>query len=165
MQPSRRLFPVCTLFFLMLACPAVFAKGGDRVQVGKSLYVAQDEAVGDVVCIGCSIHMEGSCGDLVAIAGSIEVDGDVGGDAVVIGGSLHLNEHATVSGDAVAVGGRVARHPDAIVKGEVSSRSGAGILVGLVVVPLLPLILIVALIVWLVGRNRQPAPMQPWQPR
>ena len=162
MQPSRRLFPICTFLFLLLASPTLFAKGGDRVQVGRSLYVAQDEAVGDVVCIGCSIHMEGSCGDLVAIGGSIDVDGDVGGDAVAVGGSLHLDEDANVAGDVVSVGGRVWRHPNAIVKGEISSRSGVPILIGLVVVPLLPLILIVALIVWLLSRNRRPA--SPGQP-
>ena len=163
MQSSRRLFPVCTLSFLLLAGCALFAKDGDLVQIGKSISVAQNEEVGDVVCIGCSVHMEGSCGDLVVIAGSATIAGDVKGDAVAILGSVHLEEDASVSGDVATVGGRVWRHPNATVKGDISSRSGIPLLIGLVVVPLLPLILIVALIVWLVNRSRRPAPLQPGQ--
>ncbi len=164
MRTSSRLLPVCTLLFVLLACSSLFAKDDDRVAVGKSITVEQDESVGDLVCIGCSIHMAGECGDAVAIGGSIHVDGDVRGDAVAVFGSLRLNEDASVAGDVVAVGGRVYRHPNATVKGEVSSRSGIPILIGLVVVPLLPLILIVALIVWLVSRNRRrPAPLPPQQ--
>jgi hypothetical protein len=146
---------------LLLASTTVFAKGGDRFQFGKSVYVAQDEAVGDVVCIACSIHMDGSCGDLVALGGNITVGGDVDGDAVAILGSLHLDEDATLAGDAVSVGGRVWRHPNATVKGDISSRSGLPILIGLVAVPLFPLILMVALIVWLVNRSRGPSPTRP----
>jgi hypothetical protein len=140
----------------------VFADN-DRVSIGNSITVQQDESVGDVVCIGCSIHMAGSCGDIVTVGGSIDVDGDVNGDAVVVFGSMRLNEDASVAGNAVAIGGRVLRHPNATVKGEVSSRSGIPILIGIVVAPLLPLILIVALIVWLVNRSRRPAPLPPQQ--
>ena len=107
--------------------------------------------------------MAGSCGDIVAIGGSIDVDGDVSGDAVAIFGSLRLNEDASVGGDAVTVGGRVLRHPNATVKGEISSRSGIPILIAIVVAPLLPLILIVALIVWLVNRSRRSAALPPQQ--
>ena len=120
--------------------------------------MTQNESVGDVVCIGCSIYMEGSCHDVVAIGGSIAIDGDVAGDAVAVAGSLRLNEDATVAGDAVSVGGSISRHPDAVVKGEMKSQSGIPLLIGLVIVPLLPIILIIALIVWLVGRNRRASP-------
>ncbi len=161
MQSSRRPFSLCTLFFLLFASSALFAKDGDLVQVGKSISVGQNEQVGDVVCIGCSVHMKGSCGDLVVIAGSATIDGDVKGDAVAILGSIHLDEDASVSGDVATVGGRVWRHPNAAVKGDISSRSGVPILIGLVVVPLLPLILIVALIVWLVNRSRRTDPLPP----
>lgn len=160
MQPSYRLFSL-SLLFVLLAHSALFAKDGDRVQIGRSISIGPNEAAGDVVCIGCSIHIEGSCGDVVAVGGSIVVDGDVAGDAVAVGGSLQLNEDATIAGDAVSVGGRVRRHPNATVKGTVSSRSGIPLLIGLVVVPLLPLILIVALIVWLLDRRRRPGPVQP----
>lgn len=161
MRPATRLLPVCTLLFVLLACSAPFAKDNDRIAIGKSITVGQDESVGDIVCVGCSIQMAGSCGDIVAVGGSIHVDGDVNGDAVAIFGSLRLNEDASVAGDAVAIGGRVYRHPSANVKGEVSSRSGIPLLIGIFVAPLLPLIVIIALIVWLVNRNRRPAALPP----
>lgn len=161
MNPRR--LSLCTLLFVLLACSALFAKDADRIAVGQSITVGQDESVGDIVCVGCSIQMAGSCGDIVAVGGSIEVDGDVSGDAVAIFGSLRLNEDASVGGDAVTIGGRVLRHPNATVKGEISSRSGIPILIAIVVAPLLPLILIVALIVWLVNRSRRPAVLPPQQ--
>lgn len=161
MQPSCRLFAL--FLFLLLSSSALLAKDGDIVQIGKSISVAQNEQVGDVVCIGCSIHMEGTCGDLVAIGGSVTIDGDVRGDAVAIGGSLRLDEDARVSGDVATVGGRVWRHANATVKGDISSRSGVPLMIGLLVIPLLPFILIVALIVWLVNRGRRPAPVYPGQ--
>lgn len=163
MQPSPRLFPVCILVLVLLAGSALFAKDGDIVQIGKSISVAQNDEVGDVLCIGCSVHMEGTCGDLVVIGGSAAIDGDVKGDAVAILGSVRLDEDASVSGDVATVGGRVWRHPNATVKGDISSKSGVPLLIGLVVAPLLPLILIVALIVWLVNRSRRPRPLQPGQ--
>ncbi len=79
MQFSRRLFPVCLLLFLLLARSPLFAKDGELIQVGRSISVAQNEAVGDLVCIGCSVHMEGSCDDLVVIGGGAAIDGDVQG--------------------------------------------------------------------------------------
>ena len=152
----------CTLLFVLAGCSPLLADN-DRVQFAKSIHVAQDESVGDVVCIGCSIYMEGKCGDVVAIGGSMLVDGDVKGDAVAVGGSIRLNDNAVVNGDVVTVGGRLSRDPDAVVRGTTSSQSGIPILIALVLVPLLPVILIVALIVWLMRRDRRPAQTQPYQ--
>ncbi len=157
MQASIRFFYPATLLMLLLAGSALFAKDGDRVHFASSITVSQDERAGDLVCIGCSIHMQGTCGDVVAIGGSIDVSGDVRGDVVAIGGSLRLDEDASVSGDAVTVGGRILRHPNAVVKGNVSSQSGTLVFLGLIAVPLLPVILIVALILWPFNRRREPA--------
>lgn len=133
--------------------------GGDRVQFAQSITIGADERVGEVVCIFCSIHMAGTTsGDVVAVFGSAIVDGIVNGDVVAVGGGIKLGEDASVSGDTVAIGRGLYRHPNAVVKGEVVSQAGPIILLGLVVVPLLPIILIVALIVWLLRRNRYPAP-------
>jgi hypothetical protein len=92
------------------------------------------------------------------------VDGTVKGDVVAIGGGVLLGDNASVSGDVVTVGGHLSRHPNAVVKGDVSEQSGALVLVGIFLVPLIPLILIVALIVWLVSRNRSPMPARVGQP-
>lgn len=154
---------VFSALFLALASPTLYARAGDQVHFAQSISVGEDETVGSLVCIGCSIRVDGTCEDVVAIGGSIMVDGTVQGDAVAIGGGMRLGENASIAGDVVTVGGRLWRHPNAVIKGGVSSHSGALVLVGIFLVPLIPVILIVALIVWLVSRNRRtvPAPVRP----
>jgi len=145
---------------LLVAAPAALnarAKG-DRVQVGRSIVVGENEEVGNVVCIGCSVHIMGTCGDVVAIGGSITIEGTVQGDAVAVGGGMHLGDNASISGDVVTVGGGLSRHPNASIKGDVSTQSGPLIFLGLFFVPLIPVVLVVALIVWLVKPNRPRAP-------
>jgi L-asparagine transporter-like permease len=151
-----------SLAVLMLVVPtaSLANDGGDRVQFFQSISVDPDDHVGDVVCIFCSIRMAGSCGDTVAIFGNIVIDGTVTGDAVSIGGGIKLEEDANVSGDAVAIGQGVYRHPNSTVKGQVVSQAGPVILLGLIVIPLLPVIIVVALVVWLVRRNRYVPPAQ-----
>jgi L-asparagine transporter-like permease len=151
-----------SLAVLMLVVPtASFANdGGDRVQFFQSISVDPDDHVGDVVCIFCSIRMAGTCGDAVAIFGNIVVDGTVTGDTVSVGGGIKLGEDASLSGDAVAIGQGVYRHPNSTVKGQVVSQAGPVILLGLIVIPLLPVIIVVALVVWLVRRNRYVPPAQ-----
>ncbi len=149
------------LFMALFAvtAPALYARSGDQVHFGQSITVGEDETTGSLVCIGCSIRMAGSSEDLVAIGGSITVEGRVQGDAVAIGGAIRLGENASVNGDVVTIGGRLWRDPNAVVKGDISSQSGALVFVALFLVPLIPVILIVALIVWLVSRNRQSSRM------
>ena len=160
--PSRTI-QMLVLSLLMIAPATAFA-GGDRVQFFQSINVNSDEQVGDVVCMFCSIHMAGTSGDTVAILGNVVVDGTVKGDVVSVGGGVKLGEDANVAGDAVAVGRGLYRHPNATVKGETVSQSGPivflGLIFGLVVVPLLPFVLVIALIVWLVRRNRYTPPAQ-----
>ena len=149
------------LLFVIAAPPALHARAnGDRVQVGRSIVVEENEQVGDVVCIGCSIHMMGTCGDAVAIGGSITIEGTVKGDAVAVGGGIHLGENASISGDVVTVGGALSRHTNAVVKGDISTQSGPLVFLGLVFVPLIPVVLIIALIIWLVKPNRPKAPVR-----
>ena len=140
---------------LIVAPSAEYAKGDqDRVQFFQSITVGPEEHIGDAVCIFCSIRMGGTCGDAVAVMGSIVVDGTVNGDAVSVGGGIKLGEDASVNGDAVAIGQGVSRHPNAVVKGDVVSQAGPAILLGLIIIPLLPVILVVVFVVWLVRRNR-----------
>jgi hypothetical protein len=158
-MPYRILWwPLVFVFLSTISATALYASDGDQVRVGQGITIAEDESAGDVVCVGCSIRIEGSCGDVVAIGGSITIDGDVRGDAVAIGGAVRLGENASVNGDVTTVGGRLQRHPNATVKGSVTAQSGVLVLLGLVFIPLVPVVLIVALIVWLLNRNRRPAP-------
>jgi hypothetical protein len=146
------------MFLLVVAVPMASAKSGsqnDRVQFGSSINVLEDEDVGSVVCIGCSIHMAGTCGDAVAIGGRIEIAGRAKGDVVAVGGGVRLGGNAQVGGDVVTIGGALERDPNSEVKGEIVSQGGSYVLPLLIIIPLLPVILIVALIWWLVTRNNR----------
>jgi hypothetical protein len=161
-MPRRLGLTVCMILLLAAgAVPNAFAKsGGDRVQFGKSIRVDEGEAAGDLVCIGCSIYMQGSCGDVVAIGGSVLIDGEVSGDVVTVGGSAKLTDRAKIAGDVATVGGGLSRDPEAVIGGDVSTQPGGYILPLLIIIPLLPVIAIIALIWWLVTRNNRPAPIQ-----
>jgi hypothetical protein len=80
----------------------------DRVSVGRSIHVAAGETARDVVCVGCSVEVEGEAfGDAVAVGGTVDVSGTVHGDAVAIGGGVNVGENAEVQGEATSVGGTV----------------------------------------------------------
>lgn len=120
------------LLLLILALSVSTAAAQERIMVGEDIYVAAGEDLDDVVCIGCSIRIDGKVNDAVAIAGSIEmsgeardavsifggtqVDGEVTGDAVVVGGGLKIN--GKVHGDAVSVLGGMELGPGAEVDGD-----------------------------------------------
>lgn len=157
LQRARWMLLVASLF-IVITPRTVHARNGDQVHFGQSITVGEDESAGSLVCMGCSIRMEGTSEDVIAIGGSIMVDGTVKGSLVAIGGGVLLGDNASVSEDVVTIGGHLSRHPNAVVKGDVSEQSGALLLLGVFLVPLLPVVLIIALIVWLVRRDRRRAP-------
>lgn len=158
-RTSAILVPILVLF--MVVPGVAFANdGGPRVQFFQNITVGVDENIEEAVCIFCSIHIAGSSGDTVAILGNIVVDGTINGDAVSVGGGIKLGEDAEISGDTVAIGQGVYRHPSAVVKGQVVSEAGPVIMLGLIVIPLLPVILVVLFVAWLVRRNRYGPPQQ-----
>jgi hypothetical protein len=165
-MPQRIHLLILTILVSLIALSpqAQASAGEDRFQVGRNIIVQENESAGDLVCIGCSIRIDGTAQDVVAIGGTVLVNGTVKGDLAAVGGGVTLGESATVDGDLATVGGRLIRHPDSIVKGDVSSRTGAPIFLGLMLVPLIPILLIVALVVWLVKPNRKPTPVRAWQP-
>jgi len=156
------------VLFAGVALPASARSGSknDRVQIGSSITVHEDEEVGDVVCIGCSIHVQGTCGDVVSVGGAVFIEGTVRGDVVAIGGGAKLSDAARVAGDLVTIGGGLARDPGATVGGEVVSQGGGYVMPLLIIVPLIPVVLVVGLIWWLITRsNRPPAPAQTYPTR
>jgi hypothetical protein len=162
-MPTRSAILFVAVFLIFSAAvPLASAKSKqDRVQFGSSINVQEGEEVGDLVCIGCSIRMAGTCGDVVAIGGSAFIGGQVRGDVVAIGGGAKLTDSAQVSGDLVTIGGGLSRDPGSDVRGEIVSQGGGYVFPLLIVVPLIPVILIVALIWWLITRsNRRPVPAQ-----
>ena len=112
----------------------------DRVMVGDNIFVAADEELESVTCIGCAIHVEGSAGDVVAvggritiaegafvrdvvaIAGGLEMRGEAHGDVVAIMGGSDV--YGPVHGDAVAVMGGLHLHEGADIHGEAVAVMG-----------------------------------------
>jgi hypothetical protein len=149
------------LLLCALATGVASANDNERVQFGTSINVAENETVGDLVCIGCSIVMRGeSSGDIVAVGGSVVVDGPAQ-DVLAVGGALRLGPNARVQ-DAVAIGGGVSRDPAAVVSGDVVSQSiprffGAGLLGALLAVLLfgLPLVIVLVLLAYLIAGQRR----------
>ncbi|MDX1623851.1 MAG: sulfite exporter TauE/SafE family protein [Gemmatimonadota bacterium] len=90
--------------------PRAVRSEGDRVRMGGSVVVREDE------------HVEG---DVVAVGGSVRILGSVEGDVSAIGGSVRLGPGAVVDGDVVAVGGRIHRSPGAVVHGSIEETSWA----------------------------------------
>lgn len=139
--------------------------GNDRVQFGSSINVSENEETGDLVCIGCSVRVAGTCGDIVAIGGRVDLEGHAKGDVVAIGGGVRLAENAQVGGDLVTIGGGLVRGAGSEVGGEIVSQGGGYVFPLLIIVPLIPVVLIVALIWWLITRsNRRPVQPQPTYP-
>ncbi|MFZ0707844.1 MAG: hypothetical protein WAM71_19755 [Candidatus Korobacteraceae bacterium] len=149
------LFATFILAASVLPASARSGSGNDRVQFGSSINVSEDEQVGDLVCIGCSIRMAGTCGDVVAIGGRIDLEGHAKGDVVAVGGGVRLSDNAQVGGDVVTIGGALARGPGSEVGGEIVSQGGSYVFPLLIIVPLIPVVLIVALIWWLITRNNR----------
>ena len=129
----------------------------DRFQTGRDIRIEADEHVGDVSCLNCSIYVRGqAAGDLLTIHGNVVLYGgaQVGGDVAALGGGVRLESGAQVGGDVASFGGAVRRDSGATVGGDVSSMPGSGWTFAIFVLPLLFVGGIVALIIWLVQRNR-----------
>jgi cytoskeletal protein CcmA (bactofilin family) len=94
---------------------------GDRVNVGGSVHVRQDETADEAVAVGGSVEVDGEVNDgVTAIGGPARIEGRVGGDVVSVGGSVYLGPRAVVNGDVTSVGGSVERSPGAVVNGATS---------------------------------------------
>jgi hypothetical protein len=95
---------------------------GDRVSVGRSIKIGKGERVGEAVCIGCSIEVEGEVANgAVAVGGSVRVAGTVGGDSVAVGGSVVVENGGLVEGEGISVGGTTVTRGDGRIEGEVVS--------------------------------------------
>lgn len=116
---------VALVAVLCIPCSASAAAqgGGDRVQVGGDIVVAQGERVdGDVVVVGGNAIVDGVVtGNVVAVGGYVSASGQVDGDVIAVGGYVVLRSTARVGGDSAAIGGRVEREPGAQVGGDIAS--------------------------------------------
>jgi hypothetical protein len=146
---------------MLLASSAMLASADanrDRFQTGRDIRIEADERVGDVTCLNCSIYIRGQAGgDILTIHGNVVVyeGAQIGGDIASLAGNVRLESGAQVGGDVASIGGAVRRDSGATVGGDVSSMPGAGWVFAILVLPLLFLGGIIALIIWLVQRNRR----------
>jgi len=100
----------------------VRGSGDDRVSIGRSIRVAKGERAGEVVCVGCSVDIEGEVDDnAVAVGGSVRVAGMVGGDAVAVGGSVLVEDGGLVEGEGVSIGGSTETRGSGAIEGDISS--------------------------------------------
>jgi uncharacterized RDD family membrane protein YckC len=84
-----------------------------------------DGNAGDVVSILGDTHVTGEVSDsAVAVLGNTYIDGKVAGDTVTVLGDLDLGPRADIGGDAVVVGGSVRRDPAAVIHGSVQNVLG-----------------------------------------
>jgi cytoskeletal protein CcmA (bactofilin family) len=99
-------------------------------------------------------------GNATVFAGNIVLDQDgmVSGEATAIAGDIRVANGAKIGGDSTAIGGAVRRQAGAMMGGEVTSMQGTIWLLLIFVAPFMFLAGILALIIWLVRRNRRPTP-------
>lgn len=116
---SRRWLRFCFAILLLgVFVPRSYASS-DRVSFFRDVTVGDTEEVDDVVCILCSVHVNGKVsGDTVAIFGGIHVDGEIKGDAVSILGEAVLKGKSRIGGDCVVIGGPLRSGDDATIGGD-----------------------------------------------
>jgi hypothetical protein len=145
----------------IFATSAVAQGSHDRTQFGHDITIGADESASEATCFGCSVHVRGRVdGDVTTFGGSVVVEqgASVGGDTTTFGGDVRLDEGAKVK--AVSVfGGRVRRDPGAEVEGDITNfAGGAGLWLFLIFgLPFVLLGAVIALIVWLVRRFTRPS--------
>jgi hypothetical protein len=154
----RILLAVLALFLVAAAVPRAHADD-DRVSFFNSINVAEGEDAHDLVCIFCSIHIDGAAhGDVVSILGGIRSNGPIDGDAVSILGNINLGRDAHVGGDCVAILGSVRHSANQV------GRDLVEIPFVLLLIPVLFFVGIIYLVRMAVYRSRMPYPMPPPPP-
>ncbi len=136
------------------------ASKSDQTHIGRTIRVAENEQVGEVTCIACSIYVRGQvAGDVTTVGGSIFIEGQgqIAGDVTTVGGNIRLDSTSKIAGDVTAVGGEIRRAPGAQISGDITSIGGGVWLPLVLLAPFVFLGLLVWLIVWLIQRARRPA--------
>ncbi len=134
-----------SIFLAAIALLPPLSAASDRVMIGDDIYVGPDEDLGEVVCILCSVHIDGRVDTAVSVLGGLVVEGEVREEAVSILGGLDIpgavggdvvsvlgaaKVEGQVGGDLAAILGSLDMGPNARVEGDVasilSSVSGLG---------------------------------------
>src|SRR5580658_484674 len=158
---AGRLYPLlaCLLVCLALSTSAFGSSNPDRTSWGHNISVGPNEEVGDLTCFGCSIRVRGQvAGDVTAFFGDIVIEdqAQVAGDVTAFGTTVRLDQGVKVAGDVTVLGGEIRRSPEASVRGDVTTMGGRGWIIPILLTPFVLLGLLIAFVVWLVRRRRQP---------
>lgn len=149
---------------LLICCASLFAGNApERTQFGRDIHVQAGERTADVTCFNCSIYFAGkAAGDVTSFHGNVVIENgaEVAGDVTSIWGNVRTESGTQIAGDLTAIAGSAHRDPQSTTAGAVTSLAGSKWLLAIVVPPLLFLGGIIALIIWLVQRNRTPAPVR-----
>jgi hypothetical protein len=159
---TYRRFALSSLLLLLCCAPLFAASTPDRTQFGRDIHIAAGEHTADVTCFNCSIYFGGQAsGDVTAFHGNviIESGAEVAGDVTAIWGNVRTDNATQIAGDLTAMAGFARRDPQSVVSGGVTSLAGSKWMLAIVLPPLLFLGGIIALIIWLVQRNRVSAPV------
>jgi len=149
------------ILVVTLLCCAVAAsakENADHTQFGRDIRVEAGDKAGELTCFNCNVYIYGAVsGDVTAIHGNVllEQGGSVGGDITTVLGDVRVEPASSVGGDVTTVGGAMRRQTGSVVGGHVTAIESKAAVLLIMAAPFLLLGLIVALIVWLVQRNRQ----------
>lgn len=147
---------------LLIPVSVLASSSFDRTQFNHDIHIGPNDKVGDVTCIGCSVHVRGQVsGDITTIAGSVflEQGASIAGDVTAVGGNARAESGSQTAGDLTAIGGNLFRDPQAAVAGDVTTTAGGRWVFLIFLLPFLFLGGIIALIIWMVQRSRHPAPV------
>jgi len=155
---------LAALVVTLVLSVAAFAQKSDedRVEFGRNITIQEGQTAGDISCFNCSVYVRGTVnGDIAVFGGRVVVEGSVKHDIAVFWGTVRLEDGAEAGGDVAVFGGTIKKtatatiHGDTVAFGRVWALLPVGVVVAIVW-------LIIALIVWLVTRNRRmPVPQQP----
>ena len=162
LHAARPITPAVLILTLAIStCAFAQRADEDRAEFGRNITIQAGQTSGDVACFSCSVYVRGRVnGDIAVFGGRVVVEGSVKSDIAVFWGTVRLEDGAQAGGDVAVFGGTIRRAPTAVIRGETISFGRAWILLPVVILVVI-VWLIIALIVWLVTRNRSaPAPGQ-----
>ena len=147
----------------MLISSQAFAKGGsDYTQFGHDIRIAQDQKATEITCFACSVYVRGQVsGDITTFGGNVVLDQGamVAGEITSFWGDVRADDDTKIAGDVSVFGGRLRRQPTTMIAGEVTIFQSRALVYLILLSPFIVLAGIIALIIWLVRRNRRPSPI------
>jgi hypothetical protein len=127
-------FPLVALIAFATLTTSAWAKGRtSELLVGKHVQIAAGETRDqDLVCIGCTVSVEGSLdGDIVLLGGHLAVTGNVTGDLAAFATHVMLGDHSRMDGDVAVIGGKLMRDPGSVVAGDVAAPRASPLGIGM----------------------------------